>query len=232
MRMRRVAPNSMRQPAPTRAIPACTLKAATGRFSWLGLLQNTNAIANYCAGPSAGATVEPISPDEGVVIDGDELDGQPGGTGGCSGGDATAGCGGSTSGGDPVRLYTGQFHLVAHDLHLADTTIALDLARVYRSSAYDTSGRPMAGAFGIGTTFNYDSYLTLSAADSSGVRQSVQLYLPSGIRVTFTLRAGPARRGTTSPTRATTTRPVSAMRTAPARPRSSPLVTVACSSSR
>jgi RHS repeat-associated protein len=149
-----------------------------------------DAIAAYCNGPSAGATVEPISPDEGVVIDGDELDGQPGGTGGCSGGDATAGCGGSTSGGDPVRLYTGQFHLVAHDLHLADTTIALDLARVYRSSAYDTSGRPMAGAFGIGTTFNYDSYLTLSAADSSGVRQSVQLYLPSGIRVTFTLRAG------------------------------------------
>ncbi|MFM0674603.1 DUF6531 domain-containing protein, partial [Paraburkholderia sediminicola] len=121
-------------------------------------------------------------------LDGDDTGGQPGGTG-CNGGDATAGCGSSTSGGDPVRLFTGQFHLVAHDLHVADT-IALDLARVYRSSAYDTSGRPMAGAFGIGTTLNYDGYLTIGSAGANGVRQLVQLYLPSGVRVPFTARAG------------------------------------------
>jgi RHS repeat-associated protein len=61
-------------------------------------------------------------------------------------------------------------------------TIALDLARVYRSSAYDTSGRPMAGAFGVGSTFNYDSYLVVGAADDNGVRQRIELYLPSGSR--------------------------------------------------
>lgn len=48
----------------------------------------------------------------------------------------------------------------------------------------------MAGAFGVGTTFNYDSYLTVSAADSNNLRQLIQLYLPSGIRVSFTLRSG------------------------------------------
>ncbi|AFT88738.1 RHS repeat-associated core domain-containing protein [Paraburkholderia phenoliruptrix] len=111
------------------------------------------------------------------------------GSGGCGDGGATAGCGSSTSGADPVKLNTGQFHLVAHDLRVSDT-IALDLARVYRSSAYDSSGRPMAGAFGIGTTVNYDSYLTVSAADSNNLRQLIQLYLPSGIRISFTLRAG------------------------------------------
>ena len=111
------------------------------------------------------------------------------GSGGCGDGGATAGCGSSTSGADPVKLNTGQFHLVAHDLRVSDT-IALDLARVYRSSAYDSSGRPMAGAFGIGTTVNYDGYLTVSAADSNNLRQLIQLYLPSGIRISFTLRAG------------------------------------------
>jgi len=115
--------------------------------------------------------------------------GNSGGSGGCGDGGATAGCGSSTSGADPVKLNTGQFHLVVHDLRVSDT-IPLDLARVYRSSAYDSSGRPMAGAFGIGTTFNYDSYLTVSAADSNNLRQLIQLYLPSGIRVSFTLRAG------------------------------------------
>jgi RHS repeat-associated protein len=69
-------------------------------------------------------------------------------------------------------------------------TIALDLARVYRSSAYDTSGRPMAGAFGVGSTFNYDSYLVVGAADDNGVRQRIELYLPSGIRIPFAVRAG------------------------------------------
>ncbi|MFM0560210.1 RHS repeat-associated core domain-containing protein [Paraburkholderia sediminicola] len=168
--------------------PNCKLLAASATFKsgWAcGEPLNVDA---YCGSASGGTTVEPLSPDEGVILDGDGLDGNPGDANGCSG-DATAGCGSSTSGGDPVRLYTGQFHLVAHDLHVADT-IALDLARVYRSSAYDTSGRPMAGAFGIGTTFNYDSYLTFSAADSNGMRQRVELCLPSGIRVPFTLRAG------------------------------------------
>jgi RHS repeat-associated protein len=174
------------------ADPACPLKASTADFGGMGgyVCGDPGEIASYCSGPSAGATVEPVSPDESVVIDGDGVDGNAGGAGGCGGGDATAGCGSSTSGGDPVRLYTGQFHLVAHDLHVADPAGALDLARVYRSSAYDTSGRPMAGAFGIGATFNYDSYLTVAAADANGARQRIDMYLPGGIRVPFTLRAG------------------------------------------
>jgi hypothetical protein len=163
----------------------CVFDAVTASYGGDYSCGNTDIIAAYCGGATYGTTVEPSSPDESVVLDGDAVDGSPGGAGGCGGGDATAGCGSSTSGGDPVRLYTGQFHLVAHDLHIADTTIALDLARVYRSSAYDTSGRPMAGAFGIGSTFNYDSYLTERATDGSGVRQLVQLYLPSGIHVPF-----------------------------------------------
>ncbi|ACD21359.1 RHS repeat-associated core domain-containing protein [Paraburkholderia phytofirmans] len=172
--------------------PNCGFLAASANFKSGFACGEPFTIASYCGGASGGTTVEPISPDDTVTLDGDGTGGQPGGSdgsGGCSGGDATAGCGSSTSGGDPVRLYTGQFHLVAHDLHVADT-IALDLARVYRSSAYDTSGRPMAGAFGIGATFNYDSYLTVSAADSNNLRQLIQLYLPSGIHVPFTLRAG------------------------------------------
>ncbi|MFM0055850.1 DUF6531 domain-containing protein [Paraburkholderia phytofirmans] len=172
------------------ADPRCPLQAASADFGGMGgdVCGDTGAINAYCSGPSGGTTVEPFSPDDTVNLDGDGTGGQPGGTG-CNGGDATAGCGSSTSGGDPVRLFTGQFHLVAHDLHVADT-IALDLARVYRSSAYDTSGRPMAGAFGIGTTLNYDSYLTIGAADARGVRQQVQLYLPSGVRVAFSARSG------------------------------------------
>ncbi|CAE6753069.1 RHS repeat-associated core domain-containing protein [Paraburkholderia haematera] len=169
--------------------PTCGLLAASATFKTGGYAcGEPDTIAAYCGGSSGGTTVEPFSPDETVTLDGDRPDGNPGSAGGCAA-EATAGCGSSTSGGDPVKLYTGQFHLVAHDLHVADT-IALDLARVYRSSAYDTSGRPMAGAFGIGATFNYDSYLTISAADSNGLRQRVELYLPSGIRIPFTLRAG------------------------------------------
>ena len=168
--------------------PSCKLLAASASYKSGYACGEPFTFAAYCGGSSGGTTVEPQSPDEAVVLDGDGVDGNPGGAGGCAS-DATAGCGSSSSGGDPVRLYTGQFHLVAHDLHVADT-IALDLARVYRSSAYDTSGRPMAGAFGIGTTFNYDSYLAISAEDSNGMRQRVDLYLPSGIRVPFALRAG------------------------------------------
>jgi len=173
------------------ADPMCAVQAGTANVG-MGSYNcaDPNVIAGYCGGASGGATNEPLSPDETAVLDGDGVDGNTGDASGCGGGDATAGCGSSTSGGDPVRLYTGQFHLVAHDLHVADTTIALDLARVYRSSAYDTSGRPMAGTFGVGTTFNYDSYLMVAAADANGARQRVDLYLPSGIRVPFTLRAG------------------------------------------
>lgn len=200
------------------ADPACPLQAASADYSGNYSCGEPTVIASYCSGPSGGTTHEPFSPDDSAYVDGDDIDGAGGangaggdngaggtddasggsdtdgsgsgsGAGGCSGGDATAGCGSSTSGGDPVKLNTGQLHPVAHDLRVADT-IALDLARVYRSSAYDTSGRPMAGAFGIGATFNYDSYLTLSAADSNNVRQLIQLYLPSGIRIPFTLRAG------------------------------------------
>ncbi|HEX7910987.1 MAG TPA: RHS repeat-associated core domain-containing protein [Paraburkholderia sp.] len=194
--------------------PSCGLLAASATFKTGGYACGEPfTVAAYCAGPSGGTTFEPFSPDETITLDGDGtggqsgngtgdqtgdvtggkpgdgIDGPPGGSGSCGGGDATAGCGSSTSGGDPVRLYTGQFHLVGHDLHVADT-VAVDLARVYRSSAYDLSGRPMAGAFGIGATFNYDIYLTVGAADSNNRRQLVQLYLPSGIRVPFTLRTG------------------------------------------
>ncbi|WP_259460932.1 hypothetical protein [Paraburkholderia sp. BL23I1N1] len=88
-----------------------------------------------------------------------------------------------------MKLYTGQFHLVAHDLRVADT-IALDLARVYRSSAYYPSGKPMAGIFGVGATLAYDSYLTLSAEDGNGVRQRIELRLPGGVRIPFTARSG------------------------------------------
>ncbi|MFM0080388.1 DUF6531 domain-containing protein [Paraburkholderia sediminicola] len=170
--------------------PSCKFIANTGQ---LGMAcYNTNVIDSYCAGHSDGGTDEPPSADDGGGSDGDGVDGSPGGAnggpGGCTG-DATAGCGSSTSGGDPVKLYTGQFHLVAHDLHVADT-ISLDLARVYRSSAYDTSGQPMAGAFGIGATFAYDSYLTLSAEDGNGIRQLIELRLPSGVRIPFTARSG------------------------------------------
>ncbi|MGF6770377.1 RHS repeat-associated protein [Paraburkholderia sp. GAS199] len=179
------------------ADPQCPLKAASANFGGLGgyVCGDTATIAAYCGSPSGTDIDEPASPEDSTALDGDGVDGQAGSAGGCGGGgggvagDATAGCGSSTSGGDPVRLFTGKFHLVAHDLHLADT-IAADLARVYRSGAYDGSGRPMAGAFGVGTTFNYDSYLALGAADANGIRQSVQLVLASGVRVPFTARAG------------------------------------------
>jgi len=195
--------------------PQCQLNAASADFGRMGgyVCGDPSTIAAYCSGPTTGTTSEPSSPDGTITADGDgtdDADDQSGGAdgsggstdpndpdrsggsgdaGGCGDGGATAGCGSSTSGADPVKLNTGQFHLVAHDLRVGDT-ISLDLARVYRSGAYDSSGRPMAGAFGIGTTFNYDSYLTVSAADSNNLRQLIQLYLPSGIRVSFTLRSG------------------------------------------
>ncbi|MFM0472616.1 DUF6531 domain-containing protein [Paraburkholderia strydomiana] len=197
------------------ADPQCPLNAASADFGGTGgyVCGDTSTIAAYCSGPTTGTTSEPSSPDGTITADGDgtdDADDQTGGAdgsggsaspdgsdssggsgdaGGCGDGGATAGCGSSTSGADPVKLNTGQFHLVAHDLRVGDT-ISLDLARVYRSGAYDSSGRPMAGAFGVGTTFNYDSYLTVSAADSNNLRQLIQLYLPSGIRVSFTLRSG------------------------------------------
>ncbi|MFM0045469.1 RHS repeat-associated core domain-containing protein [Paraburkholderia sediminicola] len=195
--------------------PGCELTASANVHGMA--CYNTGVIHAYCTGPSRGGTDEPFSPEGTVTGDGDGVDGNSGGMGGGGGGggggsggfgdiggsdgtdsagggggcggNATAGCGSSTSGGDPVNLYTGQFHQVAHDLHLADV-IDVDLARVYRSSAYDTSGRPMAGAFGVGATFAYDSYLTLSAADGNGVRQRIELRLPSGVRIPFTVRAG------------------------------------------
>ncbi|MEC5404059.1 DUF6531 domain-containing protein [Paraburkholderia sp. MPAMCS5] len=188
--------------------PKCAINAQSADYG-LGYFVCGEPIVwtAYCNGPTTGTTSEPSSPDEAFTADGDGTDdaddqsggadgagnsdgaGNPGDRGGCGDGGATAGCGSSTSGADPIKLNTGQFHLVAHDLRFADT-IALDLARVYRSSAYDTSGRPISGAFGIGATFNYDTYLTVSAADSNNLRQLVQLYLPSGIRVSFALRAG------------------------------------------
>ena len=61
--------------------------------------------AAYCGGSSGGTTVEPQSPDEAVVLDGDGVDGNPGGAGGCAS-DATAGCGCSctTDRVDPVEM--------------------------------------------------------------------------------------------------------------------------------
>ncbi|WP_244305874.1 DUF6531 domain-containing protein [Paraburkholderia lacunae] len=171
--------------------PLCPLKAASADFGGMGgyICGNPLTIAAYCGGASSGGdTVEPVPAEGASAEDGDLPDGQPGDTGGCAA-DATAGCGGSTSGADPVNLSTGQFRLVAHDLHVADT-LALDVARVYRSSTYDASGRPLAGVFGVGTTFAYDSYLVFSAANGSGVRLRVELRLPSGVRVPFTPRTG------------------------------------------
>jgi RHS repeat-associated protein len=202
------------------ADPLCPLQAASADFSGTGgfTCGEPTVIAAYCSGPSGGTTAGSGTPDETVTINGDGTDDKPDGAGGsdtgedsgglgtdgsdigggsnspdgdggCGGGGSTAGCGSSTSGGDPVRLNTGAFHLVTHDLRVADT-IGLDLARVYRSGAYETDGKPMAGAFGVGTTFNYDQYLTVSASDANKLQQLIQLYLPSGIRVPFTLRAG------------------------------------------
>lgn len=131
------------------ADPNCLSKAATAS---VGLAcYGATSMYEYCNGPSAGDTVEPAQPEESVTMDGDAPDGERGDTGGCAAA-ATAGCGNSTSGADPVNLFTGQFRLVAHDLHVEDI-IPLDIARVYRSGAYDTSGRPVVGVFGVGTTF-------------------------------------------------------------------------------
>ncbi|MFM0607128.1 DUF6531 domain-containing protein [Paraburkholderia sediminicola] len=159
--------------------PSCPLQSATASFGMGGYsCGNPDVIAAYCNGPSEGTNVEPDSPEGSMPDNGENCSSAP-----------TAGCGNSTSSADPVNLYTGQFYQYAHDLSLADT-IGVDLARVYRSGAYDSSGRAFAGAFGVGTTSSYDSYLTLSAANDSGVRQRIELHLPNGVRVPFALRTG------------------------------------------
>ncbi|CAG4900835.1 putative deoxyribonuclease RhsA [Paraburkholderia gardini] len=166
------------------ADPACLSKAATASVGMA--CYGAASMYEYCNGPSAGDTVEPVLPEESVTMDGDAPDGERGDGGSCAA-TATAGCGNSTSGADPVNLLTGQFRLVTHDLHVADI-IPVDIARVYRSGAYDTSGRPVVGAFGVGATFAYDSYLTIDAGDANNMRQRIELRLPSGVRVPFTLR--------------------------------------------
>src|SRR6266851_7635051 len=55
--------------------------------------------------------------------------------------------------GDPVDLYTGNFIYQKTDLYVSDV-IPLEVRRTYRSN--DSVSR----AFGIGTTFNYDIYMT------------------------------------------------------------------------
>ncbi|WP_408328840.1 RHS repeat-associated core domain-containing protein [Paraburkholderia strydomiana] len=162
------------------ADPLCPLNAASADFGGLGgyACGDPNTVAAYCSGPSASDTNEPASP-EGSMPD-------PG-QNNCST-DSTAGCGNSTSGADPVNLYTGQFYQYSHDLTVADTAGGLDLVRVYRSGAYDSAGKPLAAAFGVGMSFTYDTILAMSAD-----HQRLELRQASGIRVPFTPRAGSAR---------------------------------------
>ncbi|HEX3636282.1 MAG TPA: DUF6531 domain-containing protein, partial [Paraburkholderia sp.] len=162
------------------ADPQCPLKAATADFGGMGghVCGDPTVIAAYCSGPSVTDTTEPASP-EGSMPDSGQN---------CSP-DASAGCGNSTSGADPVNLYTGQFYFFAHDLTLADT-ITLDLTRVYRSGAYNSSGRPLTGAFGAGAGLTFDTILAMSAD-----RQRFELRLATGIRVPFTPRAGSGGKG-------------------------------------
>ncbi|MFM0309233.1 DUF6531 domain-containing protein [Paraburkholderia sp. RL17-383-BIF-A] len=159
------------------ADPQCPLKAAAADFGGMGgyVCGDPNVIAEYCSGPSGSDTTEPASP-EGSMPDA--------GQNNCSS-DATAGCGNSTSGADPVNLYTGQFYQYAHDLTVADTAGGIDLIRVYRSGGYDASGNPLAGSFGVGMSFTYDTVLAMSTD-----RQRFELREASGIRVPFTPRAG------------------------------------------
>nr|WKF59728.1 tRNA(Glu)-specific nuclease WapA [Paraburkholderia busanensis] len=159
------------------ADPRCPLKAAAADFGGMGayICGDPAVIAEYCSGPSGNDTNEPVSPEGSMPDPGD---------GNCAA-DATAGCGNSTSGGDPVNLYTGQFYQYSHDLSVADTAGSIELTRVYRSGAYDASGKPLAGAFGIGTVSTYDIVLAKNAAT-----QRLELREATGIRVPFTARAG------------------------------------------
>ncbi|MFL9889239.1 DUF6531 domain-containing protein, partial [Paraburkholderia agricolaris] len=162
------------------ADPMCPLKAAAADFGGMGgyVCGDPSVIASYCSGPSATDTTEPVSPEGSMPDD----------PGNCAA-DATAGCGSSTSGGEPVNLYTGQFYFFRHDLALADT-LPLDLARTYRSGAYDGSGRPLVGAFGVGGGLGFDTILAMSTD-----RQRLELRQATGIRVPFTPRAGSGGKG-------------------------------------
>jgi YD repeat-containing protein len=162
------------------ADPLCPLKAAAADFGGMGgyVCGDIGEIATYCGGPAATDTNEPASAEGSMPDDGQN----------CAS-DATAGCGAGTSGADPVNLYTGQFYRFAHDLAVADI-IPLDLARVYRSGAYDAVGRPLSGAFGIGSSFAYDTILAMSTD-----RKRLELRQSTGIRVPFTPRAGTNGKG-------------------------------------
>ncbi len=162
------------------ADPLCPLNAASADFGGLGgyACGDPNVIAAYCSGPSSTDTSEPPSP-EGSMPD-------PG-QNNCSS-DSTAGCGNSTSGADPVNLYTGQFFQYSHDLTIADAAGGLDLVRIYRSGAYDAAGKPLSAAFGVGMSFTYDTILAMSAD-----RQRLELREATGIRVPFTPRTGSSK---------------------------------------
>lgn len=162
------------------ADPMCPLKAAAADFGGMGgyVCGDPSVIASYCSGPSVTDTTEPASPEGSMPDDQDN----------CTA-DATAGCGSSTSGAEPVNLYTGQFYFFRHDLTVADT-LPLDFARTYRSGAYDSSGRPLVGAFGVGGGLSFDAILAMSAD-----RQRLELRQATGIRVPFTPRAGSSGKG-------------------------------------
>ncbi|WP_246217115.1 DUF6531 domain-containing protein [Paraburkholderia panacisoli] len=162
------------------ADPMCPLNAAAADFGGLGgyVCGDPDVIAAYCSGPSGTDTIEPPSP-EGSMPD-------PGQSN-CSD-DSTAGCGNSTSGADPVNLYSGQFYQYNHDLTVTDTAGSLELVRVYRSDAYDAAGKPLVGAFGVGMSFTYDTILAMSVD-----RKRLEFREATGIRVPFTPRAGSSR---------------------------------------
>ncbi|WP_144112977.1 RHS repeat-associated core domain-containing protein [Paraburkholderia sp. BCC1886] len=161
------------------ANPQCPLKAAAADFGGMGgyVCGDPDVIAAYCSGPSDSDTSEPVSPE-------DSMPDAAAGSGNCSA-DASAGCGNSTSGADPVNLYTGQFFQYTHDLSVDDSAGALALTRVYRTGAYDASGRPLAAAFGVGMGLTYDTMLAMSAD-----RERLELRQATGIRVPFAPRAG------------------------------------------
>ncbi len=160
--------------------PICPHIASGADFGGFGgyQCQDLNLVFAYCSGPGTTDTIEPASA-EGSMPDSGEN---------CSP-DATAGCGNSTSGADPVNLYTGQFYFFSHDLAVADT-IPLDLARVYRSGAYDRIGKPLVGAFGVGGGLTFDTILAMSTD-----RQRFELRQATGIRVPFTARANTNGKG-------------------------------------
>ncbi|MDR6492494.1 RHS repeat-associated protein [Paraburkholderia terricola] len=162
------------------ADPMCPVQAAAADFGGMGgyVCGDPTMIAAYCSGPSGNDTTEPATPEVSMPDNADN----------CTA-DATAGCGNSTAGADPVNLYTGQFYFFAHDLTVADT-IPLDLARVYRSGAYDRIGRPLVGSFGAGGGLTFDTMLAMSAD-----RQRFELRQATGIRVPFTQRAGTNGKG-------------------------------------